>query len=176
MSDTEADHERVHWALTYLWLDLQGRANRVASTYEKYKDSEEPKGKLIAERCSAIMHELGNVSFHLGVMVERALKSPKAAVKRETAAREAGWVPPDEHAALLEKLRPTLEHRDEEYENDHWATGRCPLCLVEIALKLRDPRAGGKTLAENKRLAEERDEQCMDCGAIGPHACTGRPT
>lgn len=54
----------------------------------------------------------------------------------------------------------SLPHVDEEYLDDHWATGNCPRCKAEIALGARNPDFGGKTIAENRyweaHFAKER--------------------
>ena len=61
---------------------------------------------------------------------------------------------------VLERVRHTLMHKDSEYEGDHWASG-CLLCAVEVALGMRNPNFGGKTLAENARLANLRCTERM---------------
>lgn len=58
-----------------------------------------------------------------------------------------------EALALLASQARQQGHRDEEYVGDHWATGRCPQCLKEIAEGTRDPRYGGYTIAENQGYA-----------------------
>jgi len=55
--------------------------------------------------------------------------------------------------AALRRLLPGLQHRDEQYLNDHWATGNCPRCIAEVALGLRNPRVGGRTVEENQALS-----------------------
>lgn len=52
----------------------------------------------------------------------------------------------------LNQFIDMLEHVDEQYSGDHWATGECPRCIVEIFLGLRHPNAGGKTLEENEKI------------------------
>jgi hypothetical protein len=48
-----------------------------------------------------------------------------------------------------------LQHVDEQYSGDHWATGNCPRCNAEIALGIRDARVGGRTLEENRLFLRE---------------------
>jgi len=75
-----------------------------------------------------------------------------------TAAREAERAQQTDAIEALKKLLPGLRHQDEQYVNDHWATGNCPRCIAEIALGLRNPEAGGRSLEENRALIASRSE------------------
>jgi len=56
------------------------------------------------------------------------------------------------------------EHQDEQYHNDHWATEKCPRCILEIELGWRVKGIGGKTPEEHLKL----------CGYIIPDPLTAK--